>query len=139
MDIYEQAKDFVTEPNNKQKIITGICFVLVFLVGFGTGRGEGLYEKNKQQSKETQSKYTTKQGTKETGTIPQPTQTEAILTPPPAPTTTTGECVVKGNVSTSGNKIYHVKGGAFYDKVKPEQCFGTEQDAQAAGFRKSSR
>jgi competence protein ComEC len=46
---------------------------------------------------------------------------------------------IKGNVSSSGERIYHVPGGAFYARTKPEECFATEQDAQAAGYRKSQR
>ena len=45
---------------------------------------------------------------------------------------------IKGNIS-SGGKIYHVPGGAFYKKTTPEACFDTEAAAQAAGFRKSKR
>jgi hypothetical protein len=46
---------------------------------------------------------------------------------------------VKGNFSTSGEKIYHLPGGAFYSRTRPEVCFATEDDAQAAGFRPSKR
>ncbi|GAB6875594.1 thermonuclease family protein [Thermaerobacter litoralis] len=46
---------------------------------------------------------------------------------------------VKGNIASSGEKIYHVPGGAYYAKTKPEYCFRTAADAQRAGFRPSSR
>jgi micrococcal nuclease len=55
------------------------------------------------------------------------------------PTGTNAQCVVKGNISASGVRIYHVAGGAFYDRVKAEQCFASENEAKSAGFRKSSR
>ncbi|QQS22521.1 hypothetical protein IPM19_02720 [bacterium] len=46
---------------------------------------------------------------------------------------------IKGNISGS-NKTYHMPGGAFYDRTTtPEMCFSTESEAQAAGFKKSSR
>jgi len=45
---------------------------------------------------------------------------------------------IKGNIGSSG-KIYHMPGGAFYERTIPELCFGSETDAQGAGFRKSSR
>ena len=45
---------------------------------------------------------------------------------------------IKGNIGSSG-KIYHLPGGAFYERTVPELCFSSEADAQAAGFRKSSR
>jgi hypothetical protein len=42
---------------------------------------------------------------------------------------------IKGNQSG----IYHVPGGAYYDVTDPEECFATEADAQAAGYRASER
>lgn len=50
-----------------------------------------------------------------------------------------GQALIKGNISSKGEKIYHVPGGAFYDKTNAEQWFTTEAEAQAAGFRKSKR
>ncbi len=47
---------------------------------------------------------------------------------------------IKGNLTTSsGEKIYHVPGGQFYDRTIPEECFATEADARAAGYRRSQR
>lgn len=46
---------------------------------------------------------------------------------------------IKGNKSSSGELIYHVPGGQFYDRTVPEACFATEADARAAGFRRSQR
>jgi micrococcal nuclease len=46
---------------------------------------------------------------------------------------------IKGNISSSGEKIYHVPGGAFYDKTIAEEYFDTEAEAQAAGYRRSKR
>lgn len=46
---------------------------------------------------------------------------------------------IKGNINSKGEKIYHVPGGQFYNKTKPEYCFCTEQDARNAGFRPSKR
>lgn len=46
---------------------------------------------------------------------------------------------IKGNLSSSGEKIYHVPGGAFYDKTIAEEYFDTEAQAQAAGYRRSKR
>lgn len=54
-------------------------------------------------------------------------------------------CVVKGNVSfNTGEKIYHVPGGEFYDQtiVRPaygERWFCAESEAIANGWRKSQR
>jgi hypothetical protein len=43
---------------------------------------------------------------------------------------------VKGNRES---KIYHVPGGAFYESTRPEECFATPADAEAAGYRRSQR
>lgn len=44
---------------------------------------------------------------------------------------------IKGNINSRGEKIYHVPGGRFYDKTKPEAWFFTEEEAQQAGYRRS--
>ncbi|KPB05090.1 thermonuclease family protein [Bacillus sp. CHD6a] len=51
----------------------------------------------------------------------------------------TESCTVKGNISSSGEKIYHVETGAYYDRTIPEACFNTEEEAEKAGYRKSMR
>ena len=59
-------------------------------------------------------------------------------TPAPSPTPTpSGK--IKGNISSSGEKIYHMAGGAYYDQTYAEEYFDTEEEAIAAGYRKSSR
>lgn len=45
---------------------------------------------------------------------------------------------IKGNISSS-SKIYHMPGGSFYKRTQAEACFDTEEQAKAAGFRKSKR
>lgn len=51
-------------------------------------------------------------------------------------------CTIKGNISTSGEKIYHVKGCKSYgstqiDTATGERWFCSESDAKAAGWRKA--
>lgn len=47
---------------------------------------------------------------------------------------------VKGNRTGSKKEWkYHVKGGAFYDRTKPEECFKNTSDARKAGYRASKR
>ena len=48
---------------------------------------------------------------------------------------------IRGNFTTySGERcIYHVKGGQFYDKTKPERCYATEDEARQDGCRRSKR
>jgi micrococcal nuclease len=75
----------------------------------------------------------------------------ACATPTPTPATGvcdysgTGQRLIKGNISQStGEKIYHVPGGEFYDKTvideaAGERWFCTEQEALAAGWRRSKQ
>jgi hypothetical protein len=72
-----------------------------------------------------------------TGSNPQPTPG-----PTPAPVPTPAGILdcggkIKGNISGS-NKVYHKPGGSSYNRTKPEACFSTEAEAQAAGFRPAS-
>jgi hypothetical protein len=41
---------------------------------------------------------------------------------------------VKGNIGSNGN-IYHMPAWRSYSRTKPERCFATAADAEAAGFR----
>jgi micrococcal nuclease len=80
-----------------------------------------------------------------TNATPVPTTTQ---TPPPASGTEvcdysgTPQAVIKGNISSGGEKIYHVPGQNSYDATqitesKGERWFCTEQEALDAGWRKS--
>jgi hypothetical protein len=33
--------------------------------------------------------------------------------------------------------IYHVPGGRFYGRTKPERCYATPSDAEADGYRQA--
>lgn len=73
---------------------------------------------------------------------PAPVATEEPILPTVTPTP--AGCVnAKGNISASGEKIYHCPGQANYNNVKidkeGEAIFETEQEAIDAGFRKSLR
>ena len=48
-----------------------------------------------------------------------------------------GNGLIKGNINSKGEKIYHMPGGTYYDRTIPEVWFKTESEAKAAGFRKS--
>jgi endonuclease YncB( thermonuclease family) len=53
-------------------------------------------------------------------------------------------CAIKGNISSSGERIYHVPGGDYYDvthinPAKGERMFCTEAEAIVAGWRRSKR
>jgi hypothetical protein len=49
--------------------------------------------------------------------------------------------IIKGNFSPSSGErcIFHVLGGDFYSKTKPEKCYISHQDAIADGCRQSRR
>jgi endonuclease YncB( thermonuclease family) len=53
-------------------------------------------------------------------------------------------CLIKGNISSKGERIYHVPGGKWYDatsidKSKGERWFCSETEARAAGWRPSKQ
>ena len=52
------------------------------------------------------------------------------------------ECNIKGNISSKGERIYHVPGQRYYDRTKispskGERWFCTEGEVRAAGWRRS--
>jgi len=48
---------------------------------------------------------------------------------------------IKGDFTASSGErcIYHMKGGQYYGKTKPERCYATEADAMKDGCRRSKR
>ncbi|WP_339226030.1 thermonuclease family protein [Oceanobacillus sp. FSL K6-2867] len=69
-----------------------------------------------------------------------PVPTEAPKPQPKEePKTTSGSCNIKGNISSSGENIYHVPGGQFYEVTNPEQTFCSTAEAESAGYRASKR
>tara|TARA_R110002020_G_scaffold10801_22_gene41095 strand:- start:18487 stop:18726 length:240 start_codon:yes stop_codon:yes gene_type:complete len=53
-----------------------------------------------------------------------------------------GECNIKGNVSTQGERIYHMPGDKYYNETRisashGERWFCSEEEARAAGWRRS--
>lgn len=53
--------------------------------------------------------------------------------------TNNGDCDIKGNISSSGEKIYHVPSGQFYERTNEEEMFCSTQEAENAGYRASLR
>lgn len=54
------------------------------------------------------------------------------------------ECKIKGNISTSGERIYHIPGQMHYDRTRisssrGERWFCSEAEARAAGWRRAKR
>jgi endonuclease YncB( thermonuclease family) len=61
---------------------------------------------------------------------------------PPRPQEPRTACLIKGNVNSKGERIYHMPGQHYYnntqiDESKGERWFCTEQEAVAAGWRKA--
>ena len=53
-------------------------------------------------------------------------------------------CIIKGNVSQNGERIYHMPNQAFYSKIrmdvgKGKRWFCTPEEAEAAGWRRALR
>ena len=152
-NLYEKLKKWSAE--HKKEIWVGACFVLVFWIGFGTGRYDrqviaaqrklpNNYSKNPEPNQKTVGNGG--EGGAEGGQVKgvEADNLQAEAAKPAAPKAAEGqpkigsECVVKGNIS-GNNKIYHVKGGSFYERTNPEMCFATEAEAKEAGFRKAAR
>ena len=134
MPTYEEIKNWFAEKENKDRVMIAAGFVVIFFVGFGAGRFERSVARD---AYKTQSNYTTITPKKPAvaAEVGETGQVAGISTS----TTPSANCVVKGNISSTGKKLFHVKGGAFYDRTKAEQCFNTPAEAIAAGFIKSSR
>lgn len=83
------------------------------------------------------------------GATTQPTPTPAPVTQTGAPPAQwqpeDGQCLwagqemIKGNISSSKEKIYHAPGQRNYKQTGPEACFATGKDAEAAGYRASKQ
>ena len=83
-------------------------------------------------------------------TAPEPTMRPVVpTTAPPVDsgcprgcTSQQAGCVIKGNISSSGEKIYHIPGGGSYTQTvispdKGERWFCTDAEAVANGWRKA--
>ena len=65
----------------------------------------------------------------------------SVVSDDPQPVAPTA-CLIKGNIASDGEKIYHVPGQRYYDvtkisESKGERWFCTEEDARDAGLRRS--
>jgi endonuclease YncB( thermonuclease family) len=79
------------------------------------------------------------------GTVSVPRDAQSILLSAASATSSpTPECTIKGNVTRSGECIYHVPGGRYYNMVKMDlskgkRWFCSEEEAEAAGCRRSKQ
>lgn len=68
----------------------------------------------------------------------------ATVTLVPTVTSTPEPCLIKGNLSSAGEKIFHIPGSAAYDQTvidpaKGEEWLCSEAEAIEKGYRKSAR
>jgi micrococcal nuclease len=68
--------------------------------------------------------------------VPAPVETHS------SPSVSNPSCTIKGNINTSGEKIYHMQGCGSYSKTaidesRGERWFCAEIEAQSAGWRKA--
>lgn len=75
-------------------------------------------------------------------TITEPISTSNTTTNQNINAVPSGSCVIKGNINSSGEKIYHLPGCGSYDSTvitesRGERWFCTEEEAIAAGWRKA--
>jgi endonuclease YncB( thermonuclease family) len=79
------------------------------------------------------------------GALSVPINAQASLLPHPATEgAPSADCVIKGNVNRNGERIYHLPGQEYYDKVqmnagKGKRWFCTPEEAEAAGWRRALR
>ncbi len=114
--------------NHQQKLVLVVGFLLVASLGFELGQ-----RSVPKFSQELISEVEFKEAVTEPANYT-PITSGAQTSPAPS----AGICT--GKIKGSSSMIYHVPGGSFYNRTtKPIQCFDTEAEAKAAGFRKSSR
>jgi hypothetical protein len=133
--------EFLTK--NQQKIAIIVGYVLVFILAFGLGQIVAIRPAPPQITIEEPNG-----GLQTNFNLPiDKMQSQSAQTSPPSKGSQSysvgfapvnGSC--NGKIKGSASRIYHVFGGAFYDKTtKPVWCFNTEDEAKSAGFRKSAR
>lgn len=68
---------------------------------------------------------------------PRDRRAQARAAPAPRSAARQGPCVIKGNHSRRGAWIYHLPGMPYYEATRPEAWFCSEEEAQAAGYRRA--
>jgi endonuclease YncB( thermonuclease family) len=76
------------------------------------------------------------------GAIAVPSNAQRVLVKSPPSSPPTSQCLIKANLSSAPQCIYHVPGGRFYERLSMQppskrRWFCTEAEAEAAGCRKS--
>lgn len=130
MKYMDKIKNFL--KTYQQQIVLVIGYILIASLGFGLGRftspNLSVPEVRVEEVFASPANYTPNIAGIQTNIAEAPTNSiSATLT-------------CQGKIKGSSSMIYHLPGGSFYDRTThPIRCFDTEAQAQAAGFRKSSR
>lgn len=125
--------------NQQQKIVLAFGYILVAGIAFSLGSISATSHtppEIKVEEAFVPLNHTAETPANQLDTINNPTPA-----PQPTPANPPGDCPkgqIKGNIGTSGSRVYHLPGGSFYNRTKAEACFKTESEAQAAGFRKAN-
>lgn len=109
--------------------------------GIGIWSVENYAQEEKKQQQTAKKTETAKAETTKTETKKE-SSSSSKSTKQQAASKDTARCAdpkIKGNINSKGEKIYHVPGGAYYDRTIPEEWFCTEEEAQQAGYRPSKR
>ena|SRR5690554_2131039 len=124
--------------NNERNVMLVISFTCVFLLGFFAGKLDSINSDPPvitiEKSNDNFSVLNDQTQPQELSNVGNDTQVLGNA----SDNTGCAPGQIKGNISSSG-RIYHIPGGAFYNRTDPEMCFNTEAEAQAAGFRRSQR
>lgn len=119
--------------------VAAICFVAVFIAGYGVGKSGGTGTSAGSETAKRSLNYTTNSNNN-SNTAQKPVP--QAKSPAAANNTNTAAAVVDKsncNIKGSKSKIYHMPGGSFYERTNPAACFNSEEEAQTAGYTKSSR
>lgn len=121
------------EEGTKKTFIKFILWLLAMYIAFFTTLLEDISQQIEKIDGEESSK------------VEEQIETTSVPIVPPAPSVPKKKApelckkLIKGNISSSGEKIYHAPGGDFYDITVAEEVFCTSVEASAAGYRKSKR
>jgi flagellar basal body-associated protein FliL len=138
---YDDLKNWLKEKSNQKVLIIIFGYVVIFFVGFGSGSFVKVSKQKTNKVYSNNSIITDKKPENkalQTQAQPQTENADSVLKPTKTETVKS-DCLIKGNIASGGKKIYHLKTGAYYQKVKAEMCFNTEDEAKQAGFTKSAR
>lgn len=131
---------------NEDRIILSVGFILVAFLSFGAGKLSETYHPQTPIIFQDAPKCGTTGGAAQTAPAAASTSANSPINSPRF-AGEAGEPVAAGAQTQGkiiGNKnsmIYHIPGGAFYDRISAQNriYFNSEQEAQKAGYRKSKQ